>query len=341
MPPENTRLSQIRDGLIVPPTHLEVIAVDHCNITCAGCNHASPAMPAWFADPDSVYRDLSILARRYRPNFIKLLGGEPLMHKNLPALIEAIRAAGMDCKIMLVTNGTLLHKAVDGIWEGVDEIELSVYPGAPGVEGNIDLARTRMTAMGKRLNVYRYDRFRATFTLKGTEDRDLIRRIYTACKVANYWGCHGLRDGYFYKCPQSMYAGRLQGGIAESDRIAITDRPTLQAELLEFVNSPEPLAACANCLGTVGIQQPFNLPPRSRWLESIDQPSEALTDYEWLEKSLIRFDEPDDCKLRQKPRNTPLLERLPALRSIARLFSRHEAGPAPGRREQSIHQRKP
>jgi len=333
MQPENVRRSQIVDGYIRPPTHLEVIAVDHCNITCAGCNHASPAMPAWFADPEAVHRDLSILARVYRPRFIKLLGGEPLMHRNLPALIDAIHCAGMECPISLVTNGMLLHRVPDAVWEGVDEIEFSLYPGAPGQEANVELARKRMAEMGKTLKVFRYEDFRATFTLRGTQDRDLVRRIYSACKVANFWGCHGLRDGHFYKCPQSMYAGHLVNGVVSGrDRVAISERPTLQEELLAFVNSSDPLDACSHCLGTVGIQEAHSLPPRGRWRESIDRPSEELVDYAWLEQSLIRFDEPDDCKVRQARAGI-----LKALRTrLKRLFGKSSLRSGAGRRQRRI-----
>lgn len=312
----NARKSRLVNGLIVPPTHLELPAVDHCNLTCGACNHASPAMPAWFADPDAVYRDFSVLARHYRPTFIKVIGGEPLMHKNLPGLLEAVRAAGMRSRLVLVTNGVLLHRAPAAVLQAVDEIEVSVYPGVDGVEDNIRLARRRMKALGKRLNAFYYDQFRATFSLKGTADPVLIRKVYAACKIANYWGCHGVRDGYFYKCPQSMYAGRLAGGIAESDRVAIAERPTLQAELLAFVNSPQPLAACAHCVGTVGIQAPHTLPARGQWRDAIDRPSEELIDYDWLEKSLVRFDDPDDCRVKLRIKKRGILNRWPWLRRL-------------------------
>ena len=314
--PANARRSRLVDGLIVPPTHLELPAVDHCNLTCGGCNHASPAMPAWFADPDTVYRDFSVLAKVYRPSFIKVLGGEPLMHKNLSGVLEAARAAGMGSRLMLVTNGVLLHKAPDAVWEQVDEMELSIYPGVEGVEDNARLAKERMKAMGKRLTVYRYGQFRATFSLKGTADQALIQKVYAACKMANYWGCHGVRDGYFYKCPQSMYAGRLAGRIAESDRIALADRPTLQAELLAFANSLQPLAACAHCVGSVGIQEPHALPARGDWRSAIDRTSEELIDYDWLEKSLVRFDDPDDCKIKVRKEKRGILKRWPWLRRL-------------------------
>jgi hypothetical protein len=67
--------SRLEGGFIVPPTHLEFIVVDHCNISCRACNHASPALEKWFADPETVHRDLSILARYYRPRLVKVIGG--------------------------------------------------------------------------------------------------------------------------------------------------------------------------------------------------------------------------------------------------------------------------
>ena len=51
--------SRLENGLIVPPTHLELLVVDHCNLSCSNCNHAAPLMPGWFADPDTVHRDFS------------------------------------------------------------------------------------------------------------------------------------------------------------------------------------------------------------------------------------------------------------------------------------------
>jgi len=337
----NARRSRLVDGLIVPPSHLELIAVDHCNITCGGCNHASPAMPAWFADPDAVYRDFSVLAKVYRPTFLKVLGGEPLMHKNLALLLDAVRAAGMAGKLMLVTNGVLLHRAPDAVWEAVDEIEISVYPGVQGLEDNIRLARERMKAMGKRLSVYHYGQFRATFSLKGTADQALVRKVYASCKIANFWGCHGVRDGYFYKCPQSMYAGRLVGGIAESDRIALVDGPALQAALLAFVNSPQPLSACTHCVGTVGIQEAHTLPARARWRAAIDRTSEELIDYDWLEKSLAGFDEPDDCKVKVHAKKKGILNRWPWLRRLRGQSAGAGATPlSPGRRTIRIAEEK-
>lgn len=84
-------LSTIENGLIVPPNHLELITTDQCNMACRACNHFAPIMPRWMADADLVKRDCALLAKVYRPKKMKVLGGEPLLHKDFPALVSAAR----------------------------------------------------------------------------------------------------------------------------------------------------------------------------------------------------------------------------------------------------------
>lgn len=308
--------SRMVNGMIIPPTHLELIVVDHCNITCRSCNHASPIMPSWFADPDTVHRDFSILAKHYRPARVKVLGGEPLMHKNLRALINAARASGISEHFSLTTNGALLHKADDALWEAIDEVEISLYPNVAGAHENLDLARAKTREFGKKLTIYQYEAFRGTFSLQGTEDSALIGRIYAACKIAHVWGCHAVREGYFHKCPQSIYTALLTGKSSPTDRVPIVDSASFQAELLEFVNSPNPLSACAHCVGTVGIQETHELTPRAQWNAHIDKTSEELVDFDWLERSLITQDEFDDCKISTKIKQPRISARLPWLKRL-------------------------
>jgi hypothetical protein len=298
-----------------------LIVVDHCNIACRSCNHASPIMPSWFADPDTVHRDFSILSNYYRPARVKVLGGEPLMHKDLHAVITASRASGISGHFTLTTNGTLLHKASDAVWEAIDEVEISLYPNLPGAVKNLDLARAKARDLGKKLTLYLYEEFRGTFSLKGTSDSALVHRIYSACKIAHVWGCHAAREGYFYKCPQSIYTAMLTGKSAPADRIPIVESGSFQAELLEFVNSPTPLSACAHCVGTVGIQEAHELTPRAQWKTHIDKTSEELVDLDWLARSLITQDEFDDCKIPARLESSRIVSDLPWLHRLLSTFS--------------------
>lgn len=308
--------SRLSNGLIIPPTHLELLVADHCNLSCSNCNHASPLMPAWFADPDTVHRDFSILAKYYRPKFIKVLGGEPLLHKQLVEVIKAARTTGISDHFTLTTNGLLLHQACDALWEAVDEIEISLYSGINLAQNAIDLARERASAFGKKLTIFHYEQFRTTFSLKSSDDTELIGKLFTACKIANLWGCHAVRNGYFHKCPQSIYTAMLTGKSAETDRIPIVDSSSFQMSLLEYVNSPEPLAACAHCVGTVGIQKPLEQLPKARLTMEIDKSLEELVDFDWLAQSLIAQDNCDDCKIPTRFVTTGLLANYPLLRRL-------------------------
>ncbi|HJX31092.1 MAG TPA: hypothetical protein VJ624_04480, partial [Thermodesulfobacteriota bacterium] len=149
--------NKIVNGFIETPTHLELIVVDHCNITCRNCNHASPAIPSWYADPATVYRDFSVLAKYLRPKFIKVLGGEPLLHGHLDAVIQAARATGISDHFTLTTNGSLLHKASDAVWQAIDQVEISLYPGVTEAIKNILPAQKKAEHFGKKLTICRYD----------------------------------------------------------------------------------------------------------------------------------------------------------------------------------------
>jgi GTP 3',8-cyclase len=296
--PSITRvLSRMEGGFIVPPTHLELIVADHCNIACRSCNHASPIMNRWFADPEVVRRDFSILARIYRPRFVKVLGGEPLLHKSLAAVIQAARSTGISGHFLLVTNGTLLTRMSDAVWDAIDELEVSCYPGAEPPGETLSQAREKARQSQVKLKLTRYEHFRDTISAVGTQNRVLVEQIYSTCKIANVWGCHAVREGAFFKCPQSIYIPRITGQPFEADHIRIEDTPDLQARLLAFVNSRTALRSCTYCLGTAGKKNPHTLLPRREWQADLHRPTEEMVDYEWLKRAQVRQELLDDCKI--------------------------------------------
>ncbi|MDP1670227.1 radical SAM protein [Phaeovulum sp.] len=168
--------SVLRDGVIHPPTGLEIIVADHCNITCRQCNHGSPAIGKWHASPEDIGRDLAMLARHYQPAFLKYIGGEPLLHPDLPGILRAGRASGIASHHMLVTNGMLLDRMPAEAWPLLDEIEVSHYPAAGLSES--DLARHRATAKahGVRFTLNAYAEFRRTFTRIRNDDDALVKK---------------------------------------------------------------------------------------------------------------------------------------------------------------------
>lgn len=286
--------STIKDRYIIPPTGIELLVADHCNLSCRSCNHASPVMEKWFAKPETIFKDYSILAKYYRPRFVKVLGGEPLLHKNLIEILNAIRVSKISDYIMLITNGILLHKMSDNIWSEVDEVEVSLYPDTSLELDALDQLKKKAKDFSTKLTLNRYQHFRKTFSEIGTNNESLTNQVYQACKIANVWGCHSTYEGYFYKCPQSIYIPRLVS--SKYERVIIRETPDFQAELYDFINSPVPLAACKYCLGTVGLQQKYVQVSHAKWKLDLRKSAEELVDYQCLGQSIGKPTDADLCK---------------------------------------------
>ncbi|HEY4654296.1 MAG TPA: hypothetical protein VIH22_07265 [Cyclobacteriaceae bacterium] len=286
---------RIEGDHIIPPAGMELIIVDHCNIACRQCNHGSPVIPKWNADPSDVARDLGILSKVFKPAFLKLIGGEPLLHPNLPEVIRAARNSGITNHFLLVTNGILLDRASDDLWSLIDEIEISGYEASALSEDLLSRAMRRAEEHGVSFTLNHFSDFRRTFTVRRTENDELVGKIFRACKIANVWGCYALYKGRIYRCPQSMYVPAL-AGIDVTEGIAVNDSATFRDELFAFLTSTEPLMSCRYCVGTAGRKQPHKLLPRSNWRMDLEEPAEEMIDWDLLNRLLEEIVPIDDCK---------------------------------------------
>lgn len=98
--------------------YLEFHVADHCNLNCKSCSHFSNLVktPA-FADFEQYKRDIARLSELFENiKTIRLLGGEPLLNKELPKIIHETRNAFPKAQIYLATNG-LLYKEIMGALE--------------------------------------------------------------------------------------------------------------------------------------------------------------------------------------------------------------------------------
>ena len=240
---------------------LEVNLTAHCNLRCAGCDHLSPLAAVTFADLGQVERDLGALAPVLCTRELKLLGGEPLLHAGLLDFARLARATGLARRVVLVTNGVLLHRMDERVLDAIDVLRVSVYPGVR-IRADLAALKRRLRSRGRRLEVQEVRSFRRTVLDRRSDDDRAVRRIYESCKIAHRWSCHAVHRGRFYKCSPAPFLEERFGrdGASQSkswsDGLDLHRTPDLRVALERYLQRGTPLEACRHCLGTSGAELP-------------------------------------------------------------------------------------
>jgi molybdenum cofactor biosynthesis enzyme MoaA len=92
------------------PRQLQIAVTAHCNLRCIGCRYGRDFMTGAQL-PWHVVRDLLDDARDLGLWEIRLYGGEPLLHPDLPRMVEHTIKLGMEP--FVTTNGILLAQKFD------------------------------------------------------------------------------------------------------------------------------------------------------------------------------------------------------------------------------------
>ncbi len=244
---------------------LELNIVSTCNLKCRSCSHFAPIAKSEFLDPVHLEAQLEFLVKNFRFKQIRLLGGEPLLHPDLIGIIRMIQDSHITERIVLVTNGLLLSTKTNGfLWDALDEIVISEYPKHILPDEERDMLNEIAIQYNVDLLYLDCAEFRESYSEIGTEDKNLIQRIYNTCDVVWNWKCYTLVDYYLYRCPQSYFIPKyLKTGFM--DGIEITTDPSIRGRVLEHLNSPEPSKSCQYCLGTSGKTFPHQTVARNLW----------------------------------------------------------------------------
>ena len=181
---------------------VEYHLVDSCNLNCAGCSHYSSLLNKKTYPPlEVIIEDLKLLKDKVGDNlkWLRLLGGEPLIHPQINECLEKIRELFPKIRISLVTNGLLLEKMKQEFYDiclkHKIEIRITDY-GIINVERIVNMLKERgiIANYFKKVNVWRYQHIRLT------EDRiDCLEN----CTYKNT--CINYRNGKLYLCPHIAY----------------------------------------------------------------------------------------------------------------------------------------
>lgn len=247
--------------------HLDLNVIEHCNNRCVSCNHASPFALPWFANPETVKRDLESLKKVCRVGFIAVLGGEPLLHNLLPEIIEVCSESGLSKTIKLVTNGWLLPYTTEELWKTLSGhiVEFVAYPNLDAKkEAEID---RHCKPLAKKFNVH-YCKLRQPkfcFAFHKPDDG----RTFFACGLKGL--CVTVHDGRFYLCAQSAFFP--QRVMARERGIDGLDLTEINEEKFDaFINRKTPLISCTICASLGDVHVHKQATTEAQWIAESTMP---------------------------------------------------------------------
>ena len=176
----------------------EVHITDHCNLNCKGCSHFCPVADEKYVDVEQFRKDFQCLSQKIDVGTIRLLGGEPLLHKDLPELMQIARESFPHSAINICTNGILLPTMDDEFWNTAKrydiKIDMSKYPPlADKFDSYINLIKEKSNQLG---DINDIEDFAYVLNEKGDSD---YKRTFDKCKN-KYSPIANLNNGRFYIC---------------------------------------------------------------------------------------------------------------------------------------------
>lgn len=240
---------------------VEFAAADHCNLRCAGCSHMSPFVRPRLPFEEELTRDMVRLASVMVADEIRILGGEPLLNPRIVPILKAAKECGVAKRVVLTTNGLLLHRMQEEFWAYTDEVRVSLYPGRSPTDSLLDQARKRAAETGTRLVISEYSTFRVTMVTEPHPADAITAMIFRTCKNAHLYHCHLVHQGWLYKCSCPAYLVEYLEKTAHSvyrphdDGFDIHGATDLREQLWHFLSQNRTLDACRHCLGYVGDEQ--------------------------------------------------------------------------------------
>ncbi len=116
-----------------------------------------------------------------------------------------------------------------------------------------------------------------------TNDKKIIKTIYETCKIAHFWKCITLDNGYLFRCPQQMGYAKYHNDY--SDALLLTDIKSAD-DILDFLENNNPIKACSSCLGMVGTEFKHQQIRRNTFFKLLpNKPEDAI---DWQEVRRVK-----------------------------------------------------
>jgi len=238
--------SHIDNGKVIVPS-IEIHAAHACNLRCQSCSHYSYATPGMLEYTDIFKQQLHAWSQKIDPRFIKILGGEPFLNKDIFNILLSIKDTFKQSKIQLSTNALLIRN-VKNIQE-LNNLNVTLIISQHSEEAdymqqlrcNLDI----LNEYGIKYHIldsyktWRYSHKIEDGVITPFQDND-NKRSWEVCP-SKY--CKQLYNGKIYKCPQTTYINLVNKPVSPlfqpmKDYVALEHASSLE-DILNFFNKEE------------------------------------------------------------------------------------------------------
>jgi MoaA/NifB/PqqE/SkfB family radical SAM enzyme len=182
---------------------VEIHVADHCNLNCRGCDNFSCLAKPNYLDLDDYRKDLERLRELFGDNveWITMMGGEPLLNKDITAYCSIARALFPKALVRIITNGTLLLNQDNAFWESLKKDRILLYVTKYPISFDYDAAKAYAEKMGVGFD-YAFESGDVLKTMYMTpidiEGKQNPKLSYQLCGKGNK--CITLKHGKMYTC---------------------------------------------------------------------------------------------------------------------------------------------
>lgn len=222
--------------------HVEIHAMDACNLNCKGCTHFAPLFKKKKPDTATRVRNFELLSNKISSVVdLYIMGGEPLLNDELIDYIKAAKSAFPNSFIVIVTNGLLIPKCSDEFLDFIcnENVCISISEYAP-THKIIDKIIEKLLKHNVIYNIREFDSkqvFNLPLSIEKTDERYCISK-----------GCINIYDGKIACCPTLIYLPALNqrfGTDFPEDGIIDLSSDVEGLELKEKLG--QPVSLCDYC----------------------------------------------------------------------------------------------
>jgi MoaA/NifB/PqqE/SkfB family radical SAM enzyme len=198
----------VRNRIRRRPLLVSIEMTRHCNAGCDFCDD-------WRTRYSPRLGDVVAMVQQLQPVVVALTGGEPLVEKNLPALVRAIKASQRFVYVYIVTNGSLLTAArAAALFEaGLDQLSISMnyLDERHDLERKLPGLHTHLATLVPQLAARGY-----TVVLNTVIMQDNLDQILPIARAAHGWGAL-----VSYSCYSPFKNGNRAHAVTPGERHAL------------------------------------------------------------------------------------------------------------------------